>query len=210
LGPGLVLLGFSSEIVVAGVVEFTIMVLLSEVSLYGVGDSEEVGHMDGVADVSVKVILEVFKHVHVLVDEVISSNSWERESLVVKFPCVNLKFWVGTGLLVHGFGNSKNVSPVSGIESSGEHINLIVEFLLSLIQIFTWLLELNKGGIVIRISAFEGKEVNVLSFHLSEGIWYLSLSSGDSSQKKEGSNVFHLERKMDECYLFWFEYLPLL
>lgn len=50
--------------------------------LDGVGDLEEVGHVDGVANVGVKVILEMLEHVHVLLNVSVSSNSWEGEGFV--------------------------------------------------------------------------------------------------------------------------------
>lgn len=143
--------GLGSWVVGSGIVEFSIVVLLGEVLSHGTGNSEEVGHMDGVGDVGVKVVLEVLEHVHVLVDVVISSDSWEGESSVVEFPGVDLKFWVNSLLLSHGLGDVQDVSPVSWVEGSGEHIDLVVEFFLSLIKVFAWLLdgdlgiELNEG-----------------------------------------------------------------
>jgi len=70
--------------------EFTSVVFGEEVGSNGVGDSEEVLHvMDGIADVGVKVILEVLKHVHVLADKVISSGSqvltWSAGMLLTPF-----------------------------------------------------------------------------------------------------------------------------
>merc|ERR1719263_2068359 len=84
LGPGLGLEGLLPWIVVAGIVEFAIVVLGVEVRSDRLGDSEEVGHGSLVADVGVQVVLEVLKHVHVLVDQVVSSDSWEGESVVIK------------------------------------------------------------------------------------------------------------------------------
>lgn len=83
LSPGLLLLGLLSWVVSTGIVEFTIVILLVEVSSNGVSGSQEVLHVNLVTDVGVKVVLEVFEHVHVFVDEVISSHSWERESGVI-------------------------------------------------------------------------------------------------------------------------------
>ena len=92
------------------------MVLGVKVFLDGVGNLEEVGHVDGVANVGVKVIFEVLEHVHVLLDVCISSNSWEGEGLVEEFPGVYLKLWCNAALLLNGTGNVENVSPVSDIE----------------------------------------------------------------------------------------------
>ena len=89
LGPGLVSLSSFPWVGVGGVVELTVVVLGVEVSFHGVGDSEEVGHGSLVGDVRVQVVLEVLEHVHVLVDDVVSSDSWEREGTVVEFPGVD-------------------------------------------------------------------------------------------------------------------------
>ena len=97
LGPGLWGFGFLSKVMSGGIVEFSIMVLGSEVISDSSGDSEEVFHVDGVGDVGVEVVLEMFEHVHVLVDEVISSDSWEGEGLVEELISVNLESWGSAG-----------------------------------------------------------------------------------------------------------------
>jgi len=75
--------GFFLWVVASWVIEFSIVILGAEVRSNGISDSEEVGHVDGVADVGVKVVLEVLKHVHVFLDELISSDSWEREGFII-------------------------------------------------------------------------------------------------------------------------------
>lgn len=57
--------------------EFTVMEFGVDVRLYLFYNSQVVLHVSGVADVQIKVILEVLNHVHVVVNKVISSNSWE-------------------------------------------------------------------------------------------------------------------------------------
>jgi hypothetical protein len=57
--------------------ELTIVVFGIKVALHLLGDSLVVLHVSVVADVQVKVILEVLEHVHIIVYEVISSDSWE-------------------------------------------------------------------------------------------------------------------------------------
>ena len=52
-----------------------------------------------VGEVFVKVILEVLDHVHVLLHEIVSSNLLEWESVVIKFPGVDLWVWVFALLL---------------------------------------------------------------------------------------------------------------
>jgi len=125
---------FSLGISEAGIGELAIMVLLEEASLDGVGDSEEVAVQLAVGQVHVEVVLEVLKHVHVLLDEGVSSNSGEREGLIEEFPSVNVHLGLLTGSL-HLLGNILGVGPVSGIESSGEHVNLVVKLALGLIKI---------------------------------------------------------------------------
>ena len=62
---------------VSWIIEFTIMILSVEILSNGVCDSDEVGHVLRVADIGIKIVLEMLKHVHVLLDILISSNSWE-------------------------------------------------------------------------------------------------------------------------------------
>ncbi len=90
------------------------MVFGGDVGSDGVGGSQESFHVNFVGDVSVKVILEVLKHIHVVVDEIVSSDSWEGESLVVKLPCVDLQsLWV-----LQFSGDVSGVFPVSWIKGS--------------------------------------------------------------------------------------------
>lgn len=149
------------------------MILGEEVGSDGVGNSEEVLHMDGVADVSVKVVLEVLEHVHVFADEVISSDSWEREGLVIEIPGLNLEFWEVLGsLLLEGTEDVLNVSPVSWVKSSGEHLHLVLELTDGLIKVDTWISSLDEGFV---------------------GNWgVFNLGSGNGSEKEEDGSVFHL------------------
>ena len=182
LSPGLLLLGLFSWVVVAWIVEFAIMVLLVEVSSDGVGNSEEVLHMDGVADVSVEVVLEVLEHVHVLADEVISSDSWERESLVEELPSFNLELWKVLGsLLLQGTVDVLNVGPVSWVKSSGEHFHLVLELTDSLVKVNAWSLGLDEG-----LVSWTG-EVN--------GLGGLGLGGSDGTEQKE-KGIFHLKARL--------------
>ena len=149
------------------------MVLGEEVSSHGVGNSEEVLHMDGVADVGVKVILEVLEHVHVLADEVVSSDSWEGESLIIEVPGSNLEFWdVLESLLGEGGVDVLNVGPVSWVKSSGEHFQLVLKLSDGLIELDAWSISLNEGVI---------------------GDWgILDLGGGNGSGEEENSGEFHL------------------
>ena len=93
LRPGLVLLGLFPWVVVTGIVEFTVVILGVHVVSDRFSDSHEVLHVSLVGDVGVSVVLEVFEHVHVLIHESVSSNSWEGEGVVIKFPGVDGKLW---------------------------------------------------------------------------------------------------------------------
>ena len=94
------------------------MVLGVQVVSDGGGNSEEVAHKGAVADVGVKVVLEVLKHVHVLLHELIPSNSWEGEGLVVEFPSVDLESLLVGVVLTKGLVNVKSVLPVSWVKGS--------------------------------------------------------------------------------------------
>ena len=50
-----------------------------DVSSDGSGSSQESIHVNLVGDVSVKVILEMLEHIHIVNNGIVSSNSWERE-----------------------------------------------------------------------------------------------------------------------------------
>ena len=141
--PDLVVWGFVVIvlwIVASWIIELTVVVLGVHVRSDGVGNSEEVGHVLRVGKVLVKVVLEVLEHVHVLLDHCVSSNSWERERLVIKLPGVNVDLWLLTGL-GHSTGDVVDVSPVSWVKSSGEHVNLVAELSLVLIKVDAWSLK---------------------------------------------------------------------
>jgi|TARA_B110000305_G_C19363146_1_gene600496 hypothetical protein len=176
------------------VIELTIVVLGVEVGSDGVGDSNEVVEEDAVAEVGVKVILEMLEHVHVLLNVSVSSNSWEGESAVIELPGVDLEFWGKTLLLLHGLEEVLDVGPVSQIEGSGEHIDLILELIVGLIKVDAVILELN-GGIVIEGFGIinEGKFVTLGSLECDEVLLLASLNSGEGTNEKKGDGgVFHL------------------
>ena len=152
--PDLVVWGFVIIvlwIVVGWIIELTVVVLGVQVRFDGVGNSKEVGHVLRVGEVLVKVVLEMLEHVHVLLDHCVSSNSWERERLVIKLPGVNVDLWLLTGF-GHSLGNVADVSPVSWVKSSGEHVNLVAKLFLGLIKVDAWSLKSaldgsSRGGI---------------------------------------------------------------
>jgi hypothetical protein len=179
--------GFGFWIETGWVDEFTIVVLGGEVGLNGVGNSEEVLHVDLVADVGVNVILEVLEHVHVFHDEVISSESWERESLIIKFPGLNSELWeILSSLLNEGFMDVLNVSPVSWVKSSGEHFHLIFEFTNRLVKVDAW---------IVSLSGLDG--VNE--------VFGINLGGSGGTNKEEKSGEFHIymhTNKVNRLLLF--------
>ena len=58
-------------------IPFSIVIFLTEVGNDGLGGSNEVFLIDSVRNVSVKVILEMLEHIHVVFNVIVSSNSWE-------------------------------------------------------------------------------------------------------------------------------------
>ena len=188
-GPCWFDLGLNLWIVSSWIIELTIVVLSVEVSSDGIGNSNEVVEEDTVAEVGVKVILEMLEHVHVLLNEAISSNSWEGESGVIELPGVDLEFWGKVLLLLESLKEVLNVGPVSQIEGSGEHINLILELIVGLIKVDAVITELNVSGILDTGKVIESKLVTLSGLELDEG---LLLSGSDGANEKKGGGVFHL------------------
>jgi ABC-type enterochelin transport system permease subunit len=102
-----------------GVVELAVVVLGSEVSVDSLADSDEVVDVDLVALVHVEVVLEVLQHVHLVLDEVVSPDTGERERSVQQLPGVHLRR-ADLQLL----GDLLDVVVVLPVEGSGEHIVL--------------------------------------------------------------------------------------
>jgi len=128
------------------IIKFTIMIFLSKVWSNGICNSEEVGHVNCVTDIGVEVVLEVLKHVHVLHNVLISSNSWEGEGFIEEFPGMDWDFWCSTSLFTNLCLKVQDVGPVSWVKGSWEHINLIVKLSISLIKIDAiWFWCINGG-----------------------------------------------------------------
>ena len=70
--------------------ELTIVVLGVEVLLDSVSNSEEVLEEEVVGVVHVEVVLEVLEHVHVIVGESVSSDSWEGEGGVIELSLIHI------------------------------------------------------------------------------------------------------------------------
>ena len=80
--------------------ELTIVILGVQVSLGSLANSDEVLNSELVGEVLVEVVLEVLDEVHVLLDESVSSDSWEGESGVIELPGVDVDLWVHTEVLL--------------------------------------------------------------------------------------------------------------
>ena len=105
-------------VIEGGINKLAIVVLAEEAGMHGVGDTEEVLEKELVGVVHVEVVLEVLEHVHVLLDELVASDSGEGESLVIKLPGVHVHLGLLT-VLEKLFLDVLSVGPVSGVEGSG-------------------------------------------------------------------------------------------
>ena len=114
--------------------ELTVVVLGVESSDGGLGNNKELINVLSVGEVLVKVILKVLNKVHVLLDEVVSSNSLEGESLIEELVGVNSNLWVLSGLL-ELFIDSHGVGVMSLIKGSAELFELESKLLL---RVWDW------------------------------------------------------------------------
>merc|ERR1711934_571523 len=127
-------LHIGARVVASGVSELTVGVLAVDVAADEVGDTEEVGQVLRVGDVGVEVVLEVLEHVHVLLDEGVAADAGEGEGLVVELPGLDVPLGSAAGG-GDGSGDVLGVRPVAGVEGAREHLELVVEFLLGLIEV---------------------------------------------------------------------------
>ena len=109
--------------------ELTIVILVVECFLGSLANLDEVGNVLSVGEVLVEVILEVLDEIHMLLNEIISSNSWEREGIIIELPGVDENSWVLSLLLklsidLHG------IVVMCSIASSREIVKLNVELFL--------------------------------------------------------------------------------
>jgi len=112
--------------VVSWVIPFSIVIFLTEVSNDSLGGSDEIILINSVRNVGVKVILEVLEHIHVINYGVVSSNSWERECVVVHFPSVDL--WYLSSDFTSDF---EGIIQVLNIKVSRELIDLPSQFIVT-------------------------------------------------------------------------------
>ena len=171
--------GVSLGIIAGGVRELTVGVLLVEGGANGVGNSEEVLEVLAVRDVGVEVVLEVLEHVHVLLDESVSADTREGEGLVIEVPGGDEPLGV-LASLGHGVGDVLGVGPVSAVERSGEHLELVGELLLGLIEVDARGVELDESVLDRLMEVAEG-----------HGRGLLELNGGNGTEESGDSKEFH-------------------
>ena len=105
--------GGVSWVIASWVRELSIVVLSTQLSDNGLADSNEVVHVLHVGDVGVEVVLEMLDQVHVVLDIIVSSNSWEGERFIKELPGVD-GWWLDLELT----GNLHGVEVVLDVELS--------------------------------------------------------------------------------------------
>ena len=146
--------------------ELTIMVLGVDGGLSGLGNEDELINVLLVGEVLVKVVLEVLNQGHVLLDEIVSSNSLEGESLIVELISIDSNLWVFT-LSLHFGVDFHGVVVVLLVEVSREVVQLLVQ---------SGLINLEWLGDAWSLGSWEGS-----------GIKFHSLSG----EEKGDESVFH-------------------
>jgi len=127
------------------ILEFSVVIFLVKSFLGSLGNLDEVGDVLSVGEVGVKVILEMLDEVHVFLDEIVSSNSWESEGTIIKFPGVNGNSWLGSTLLEESIVDVHGVTVVNHIEGSGEVIELNVKLFLRYVK--SWSTGTGNGSV---------------------------------------------------------------
>lgn len=132
---------------------------------------DEVVNKDLVRDVGVKVILEVLNLIHLGLNALVSSNSWEGERSVKEFPGVDL--W---GFLAELFGDGHGVVVVLNIEFSRELVHLPIHLILGDPE------SLFAGT----LGWGEGINNTIITLEINKG-FNRGLRSRDSSDEKKGN-----------------------
>ena len=149
--------------------ELTVVILRVEGGNGGLSNNDELINVLLVGHVLVEVVLQMLEEVHVLLNEVVSSDSLEGEGAVEELVGLYSNLWVfalGLHLSVDGHG----VVVVSLIEVSGEVVELLVEG--GLID-FEWSLGVNAWSL---------------------GTWEhggLELDSGNGAESGDNKGIFH-------------------
>ena len=87
--------------------EITVVVFGVQFCLGCFGSLDEVLEILSVGEVRVKIVLEMLDKVHMVLNEVVSSNSIEGKSVIIELPGVNANSWFLTlfgKLCIDGFG----------------------------------------------------------------------------------------------------------
>jgi len=113
-----------SWVSVGWIIILTIVVLIVEVLSSSLANSNEVVSVDGVGDVGVEVILEVLEHVHIGLNIIVSSDSWEGEGGIVQLEGM-YSGWLLSELL----GDEKSIFVALDVATSRELVHLPFEFL---------------------------------------------------------------------------------
>jgi len=116
----------SSWVEFGWICELIVVIFHVQSSLGGLTNLDELINVLLVGEVLVKVILEVLDHIHVLLDEIISSDLLEWESVIIKLPSFDGDLWVFSFSL-KGFIDSEGVIVVLFIEFSREEIELNIK-----------------------------------------------------------------------------------
>ena len=82
-----------SWIKVGWVHEFTVVISGVQISLSGLSNLDEILNSLLIGEVLVQVVLEMLNKVHVVLDKIISSNSWKSEGVIIKLPSMNTESW---------------------------------------------------------------------------------------------------------------------
>ena len=163
-----------------GIAELAVGVLGVESRLGSLGDTDEVVDGKVVREVLVKVILKVLNKVHVLLNEVVSSNSLESKGLIKELVGVNSNLWVLSGL-EELIIDSHGVVVVSLVKGSAELLELESELLLC---VWDWGWASIEEDFVVHNLVLDGGSNLVLKSH--------SLDGGNGQKGEHGE--FHLSK----------------
>ena len=84
----------SSWIKVGWVSKFSVVIFGVQGSLSCFSDLNKVLVCLLVGEILVQVVLKMLNKIHMVLDEVVSSDSWEGECIIVQLPGVNINSWM--------------------------------------------------------------------------------------------------------------------
>ncbi len=97
--------------------ELSVVVFFAQLLLSRLSDDDKLICVLLVCEIFIEIILEMLNHVHVLLHEIVSSDSIKRECLIIKIVCVNSKLWVES-LFLQFVVNSDSAVVILLIEGS--------------------------------------------------------------------------------------------